>query len=48
MKIAVYQYICCTAGCFDSQVGEPEITCFILLDFKSIPVCFLTCYRTEQ
>lgn len=47
VKIAVYPYISCTAGCFGSQVGELEITCFMLLDFKSIPVWFLIGYRIE-
>lgn len=48
VKIAVCQYVCCTAGCFGSQAGKLETTCFILLDFRSFPVCFLTSFRAEQ
>lgn len=48
VKTAVCHYACCSAGCFGSQVGELEITCFILLDFMSFPECFLTSFRAEQ
>lgn len=48
VKIAVCQYVCCTAGCFGSQDGELEITCFILLDFTRFHECHLINFRAEQ